>query len=271
MRLPTLFLLCSCLFGPLVFAGTESGCIRPMVIGASPLGTNMTVSPSGDVGGLYPEFLRLVADAGECRFTYTVLPRARALKMLEAGDGIDIIIPAVRTESRDRAAEFVPLIRTRVMLIYHRRISGDPLKQLADGNLRLNVVRGFDYGPEYQALLARYSALGRMEDVTDPEMLVKKILANRADATILVPQNIAQAVKNLGAEDELHSVEVPNLPTQWSGAYLSKLRLSSSEISAAKANIEAMRDNGSFWKLFKQFTPAWALHANTPYTASTPR
>lgn len=247
---------------------TEPACVRPYVVGASALGTNMVITPDNQVTGTYAQVLSQIERNSTCRFVYDIAPRARALVYLQRGVAVDLLVPIIRTKERDEAAEFVPLLKSQVMLVYHQRIGGDALAALRAGQLKVNVVRGFDYGPEYRALLDGLRAKDQLEEVNDPTTVVRKMQTGRADATIMVPQNIAAEAAELGLESQLRSAAITEIPPTYSGAYLSRLRLSTTERTALHNQFQRLLQSGAFWKVFAAQTPDWAEAANQPVTVA---
>ncbi|WP_373973799.1 transporter substrate-binding domain-containing protein [Chitinibacter sp. SCUT-21] len=264
MRFRLCFALCCCLSLPTL--ANETACTQTIQIGASPLGSNMTVSADNQVGGMYPDLLKLIAANSPCRFSYQIAPRVRTLKWLQDGETIDMLVPVVRTTERDQAAEFVHLLNAQVQLIYPKRLQGDPIALLNSGKLRVNVVRGFDYGPSYHALLTQLKNAGMLEEVVDAKTLVRKLQVQRLDATLMVPQNMASEVKEAGLESELSMVALTQIPPIQSGAYLSYRRLDPATRQELRRQFNLLLRNGSFWRLFQNSTPSWALTANSPAT-----
>lgn len=255
-----------CLWGGCLPPGwaAEPDCVRPYVVGASAMGSNMVITPDNQVQGTYAQVLAQIERTSACRFVYEIAPRARILTYLKRGYVVDLLVPIIRTKERDEVAEFVPLLKSHVMLVYHQRVSGDALAALKAGTIKVNVVRGFDYGPEYQALLEWLRAKNQLEEVNDPATIVRKILAGRADATLMVPQNMTAEAAELGLEKQLRSVALAEIPPNYSGVYLSRLRLSAEERSALRNQFQRLLKSGEFWKIFTAHTPAWAEAANQP-------
>jgi polar amino acid transport system substrate-binding protein len=107
------------------------------------------------VKGIYPDLLRAIGPKAGCQFAFTVVPRARQVAMFSAGTA-DVLVPASRTPGRDKFGTFIPMINHRAMLISVNN-GRTPITSaqdlLARKDLRVAVVRGFDYGEAYTALI----------------------------------------------------------------------------------------------------------------------
>ncbi|MES2297958.1 MAG: transporter substrate-binding domain-containing protein [Pseudomonadota bacterium] len=112
----------------------------------------MMVSPNGAVSGIVRDFLELVSQQFGCTFELLVVPRARAFVMLASGE-IDIVPSVNRTELRDQTGKFVDVYDKRPMLIALKGPQASSVPDLLRGTTSIGVVRGYDYGQAYTALL----------------------------------------------------------------------------------------------------------------------
>ena len=83
------------------------------------------------------------------------VPRARLEMLFRAADA-DLIVLSTRSPERDLCGTFVPVFKYRALLVGIKPV--DPAVQSVDAllsqtDLRIAVVRGFDYGPAYRKLL----------------------------------------------------------------------------------------------------------------------
>jgi polar amino acid transport system substrate-binding protein len=147
--------------------------------------------------------------------------------MFQAGQA-DILIPASRTAARDQLGTFVPLIGHRAMLISidsGRAPIASARELLERRELRVAVVRGFDYGEEYSALIGELGKQGRLFVEVDVIAVARLLHAGSADLTIMGPTLMAGAIQRdprvHGILDKLRSEPIPELPWQYSGAYVS--------------------------------------------------
>ncbi|TFW13855.1 transporter substrate-binding domain-containing protein [Duganella callida] len=209
-------------------AGTvvAAGCTREITAPVSVSGASVIVE-DGNVHGVYPDLLRALAPRTGCRFAFPVVPRARQVALFESGMA-DLLMPATRTVSRDMMGTFVPMIRHRAMLISVDR-GGAPITSarqlLARRELRVAVVRGFDYGFEYAAMVDELRRQGRLFREVDVVGVARLLHAGSADVTIMGPTLMAAAIRRdarvQGLQDKLKFQPIPELPWQQSGAYIS--------------------------------------------------
>ncbi len=175
-----------------VTGAARADCSRPIRVPMAPIGMSVVTS-GGEVSGVYPDLLRKVSAETGCQFDFVVVPRARVEAMF-AGSGADVLVPATRTSQRDLHGDFIPMMKARAMLI---SISSDraPVESLTElgerRELRVAVVRGFDYGEPYQQLLRTLKAQRRLVVEADPAAVVRTLERNLADVTVMAPSILA--------------------------------------------------------------------------------
>ncbi|KQV79379.1 hypothetical protein ASD15_18785 [Massilia sp. Root351] len=238
-----------------------ASCSRPIVVPASSLGKMMTVNQaSGDVGGVYPELLRERGRRAGCEFVFPVVPRARAEAMLRQGDA-DLLVGAVQVPERDQWGRYIPMIGTEWMLI---STDPDPPRStealLARPGIRLNVVRSYNYGPAYLALLARLDKQGKLEYVKDPQTIARKMEIGRADYAYMPSNTFAGTLEELGLRDSLgqrvHYTRLAGIPASTSGVYISR-KTAPDDAAQLAAMLEHLRRDGELLaRTRKLFTPA---------------
>ena len=248
-----------------VAEAAHAACSRPMQVPLAPVGLSVLLPPLGQPTGVYPELLRQVGEADGCAFAMSTVPRARQELMFEKGQS-DLLVPASRTPRRDEFGDFVPLIQARAMLIslQSERVLPASLKALsAAAELRVVLVRGFDYGDAYQGLLKELTRQGRLRLEADPVSVARVLDAGGADLTLMAPSILVSAlhaderVSHLLGRLRLGSVEELN----WndSGIYLSRATLSDPDRRHLREALERAARGGIVWKLFRQFYPAGSM------------
>lgn len=212
---------------PAVHAGSASGCTRPISVPLSPGGASV-ISEGDKLRGIYPDVLRSVADKIACKFEYSMVPRARLVALYQLGQA-DLFLPASPTPERDRHGTFVPLVSIRPVLISlegnHAPITSAQ-DLLARRDLRVAVVRGFDYGEGYTALTTELAKQGRLFVEVDVTAVARLLHAGSADLTIMGPSliiSVAQREQRVqGMLERLRTEAIAELPWRYSGAYVSK-------------------------------------------------
>ncbi|PHU99592.1 hypothetical protein [Iodobacter sp. BJB302] len=118
------------------------------------------------------------------------------------------------------------------------------------GKLLVNVVRGFDLGPEYRALLVQLKQKNRLEDVLDTDIIARKMLEKRCDATVVGASAFAKSVERFHLESKLHAVPIAELPVVNSGFYLSKTSMQEKDRLFLISELNTKLKIGKFKEIF---------------------
>jgi polar amino acid transport system substrate-binding protein len=230
------------LFAVLVAQNAAAGCSRDIAAPVSANGASVIVEGL-TVKGIYPDLLRAIGPKAGCNFVFTVVPRARQVAMFSAGTA-DVLVPASRTPARDKFGTFVPMINHRAMLISvntGRAPITSAQDLLARKELRVAVVRGFEYGEAYTALIEELQKQGRLFVEVDVVGIARLLSAGSADVTIMGPTLMAGAIRRdprvHGLLDKLKTESIPELPWHQSGAYLSNA-LKPEDMAVVRAALE---------------------------------
>ncbi|MCX7207947.1 MAG: transporter substrate-binding domain-containing protein [Proteobacteria bacterium] len=232
------------------FSEAASGCSRPLIVASSSISIFMEVDDLDRVSGVVPDFLAEITKTTGCQFIYEVMPRIRALRMLEAGK-IDIIA-ASKIDKRDALADYVNVISERpslIMLKDHPN-AATPLDALMQGKLQVNVVRGFDIGPEYRALLEQLKQKNRLEDVLDTDVIARKMLEKRCDATVVGASTFAKSIEKFNLESKLQVIPMETMPIVYSGFYFSKTSMQEKDRLFLIAEFNSKLKAGKFKEIF---------------------
>lgn len=245
-----------------VLASTaQAGCSRPIQAPVAPSGLAVMVDDS-EARGFYPDLMRSFGQKAGCDFQFSVVPRARQVAMFESGKA-DLLLPASRTSARDKLGEFVPMVSHRTMLISlqgkQERITS--LKDLlARRELRVAVVRGFDYGPEYSALVRELGKQDRLFLEVDVRAVARLLHAGSADVTIMGPTLMAAAIEGeprvKGLQEKLRFDAVPEMPWHPSGVYLSRSTLTPEDLREVREVLEKIARSGAIMEAYqRRFRP----------------
>lgn len=203
-----------------------AACSRDIAVPVSASGSSVLVE-NGEVKGIYPDLLRTISRKTGCKFIFSVVPRARQVALYQLGQ-VDLLLPSSRTPERDKYGTFVPMIHNRPMLI---SVAGEraPIisaRQLLERrDLRVAVVRGYDYGEEYSALVDALGKQGRLFTEVNATAVARLLQAGSADLTIMGPTLMVGAIRRdarvQGLQDKLRTEPIPELPWRHGGAYIS--------------------------------------------------
>ena len=237
----------------------RADCSRPIRVPVAPIGLSV-VTTGGEVSGVFPEVLRKIAAETGCQFNFVVVPRARVEAMFAGGSG-DVLVPATRTAQRDVHGDFVPMMRSRALLI---SLASDraPIESLADladrRELRVAVVRGFDYGEPYQQLLRTLKAQRRLVVEADPAAVVRTLERSLADVTLMAPSILAgtllQDARTRPLLDRLRLEPMAELGWGDSGVYLSR-HLPAKDREVLADALERSAKSGAAWKTVQKHYP----------------
>ncbi|WP_377704527.1 substrate-binding periplasmic protein [Pseudoduganella sp. UC29_71] len=213
-----------------------ASCSRTINVPVAPHGQAVVVK-HGKAAGVVPEMLDELGDKYGCKFVFPVVPRARLEMLFRAADA-DLIVLSTRSPERDLSGTFVPVFKYRALLVGIKPV--DPAVQSVDAllsqtDLRIAVVRGFDYGPAYRKLLEPAMA-ARVQYANDLNDLMRRIQARIADVTILpyssAYNTIVDDPRLAGLDSQLVITALDDVPWQDAGFYVSKRTLSMADQSA---------------------------------------
>jgi polar amino acid transport system substrate-binding protein len=232
---------------PLAVAAMPShaDCSRDIVVPVSTTGVSVIVG-NGTFNGIYPEIFRSLGPRAGCHFTFTSVPRARQELLFESGKA-DLLLPATRTPARDVHGIFVPMVGHRAVLIslQSQRPQITNAQDLLDRrDLRVAIVRGYDYGDAYQAIVRELARQGRLFIEVDPSAVARLLYVGAVDITIMGPTILAGAINR---ETRVNGMleAIPELPWQQTGVYVSRSSLNPDDRAvllellerAAKSNV----------------------------------
>ncbi|MCH8617921.1 transporter substrate-binding domain-containing protein [Undibacterium sp. TS12] len=241
-----------------LFPDAQAACSRTVNAPVASLGFSVIVN-GDNITGIYPEIFRSISSKDTCQFYFTPVPRARLELMFENGQA-DMLFPAIRTAKRDEHGAFVPLIYTRATLISIQSARPDIHNQqelFEQRNLKLAVVRGYDYGEAYQAILAEFNKQGRLIQEADAVSVARVLKSGFADLTIMAPYIFSGAVQGdarvVDLNDKLRFEALAEIPWSDSGVYLSKKSLSQEDRNTLQEMIERAARSGAVWKGFLRY------------------
>jgi len=230
-------------------------------VAASAIGRTMMVTPRGEVTGIVPDFLALVAQDTGCRFRYQVVPRMRAIALFRKGD-VDLIPASVRTPERDALGIFVHTFNTRLMLV---ALDGQlpnamTRQELMSKHYALAVLRGYDYGPQYQAMLQEPGLKSQLSVVADPATAARMLAAGRFDAVLISPSVFVHAADTAGLTERITVTTLSDISFSPAGMYISIKGLNATDRDKLRTAIASLTARGEYARLVKQYhvTPKWA-------------
>jgi len=243
-------LLSAALIPLAVTPAAMAACSRDIIVPVAASGEAVTIE-GGEVHGIYPDLMRSMEQKTGCHFVFSNVPRARQVALFENGNA-DLLLPASPTPGRDQIATFVPMVSHRTMLISvmgERAPAASMHELLERRELRLAVVRGFDYGEQYSSLLKELGKQGRLFMEVDVRAVARLLQAGSADATIMGSPLMASAVEHeprlKGLLDKLRFDAIPELPWHPSGAYVSRKSLTPEDQRELRELLDKLAKSGA--------------------------
>lgn len=241
-------------------AMATASCEQAFLVPVAPTGLSVTINGEA-ISGIYPDLLRSVSARSECRFTFLVVPRARQEALFEAGKS-HLLMAAVRTPRRDQLGYFVPVIGTRatLMSVDSERAPVRSIRELLmRKELRVVLVRGFDYGTAYLDLVSQLAAQGRLLLEKDGAAVARVLDAGFADVTLMAPTVFASAI----ADDKRFAWMMPKLriepleelPWGESGIYISKQTVGAEDRAALQNLLTGAIKAGAVYESLKRHYP----------------
>ncbi len=247
------------LLGLAVTVTAQAACSRVMRVPVAPIGLSVVTS-GGAVSGVYPDVLRRIEAETGCRFEFSIVPRARLEAMFISGQA-DLLMPASRTPARDARGQFVPLVKARPVLISlnsDRPAVANLQELLERRDLRVALVRGFDYGEAYQQLIPRLKEQQRLVMEADAGAVARAMERGLADVTLMVPAiftgTLHQDSRTRALLDRLRYEPLSDLGWGESGIYLSPRLAPTDRELLAEALDKAVR-SGLVWKAMQRHYP----------------
>lgn len=247
----------------LATSAAQAGCSRPMNVPVSATGLSVIIADN-KITGIYPELLRALTKEG-CEFILVPVPRARQELLFETGKA-DLLVPAVKTPRRDEHGIFVPLTRSRATVI-SQDTRRPPFKSMYDlierKDVRVVLVRGFDYGVAYQEMIEVLQRQNRLVLESDPLAVARVLKANPGEVTIMAPVILVGAMQNdarvSDMVDKLRFDPIAELPWGDNGLYISKNSLSQEDSATLLALLNRPTVASTLWKSFQTYYPASVL------------
>ncbi|HEY0061991.1 MAG TPA: transporter substrate-binding domain-containing protein [Telluria sp.] len=245
-----------------------AGCSRPINVPAAATGQSITIN-GAQVGGMIPDMLNQIGARIGCTFRWSPVPRQR-LEAMFVGGSADLMVAATQVDRRDRAGIFVPVVETRPTLISvdsERAAIHTVADLLARRELRVALVRGYDYGPAYQAMIQTLTSQGRLYLQPDARTVARMLADAMADVTIMPASAFIGSLQSdariEGLASKLRVEALEELPWIRSGIYLSKSSLTAPDRALLHNALTASVNSGVWWQAFKRYYPSAVLHDNT--------
>lgn len=255
------------LSGIYLHTASWANCSRPIEVPLSPSGRSVTAAQD-PTEGIYAELLRQFSKSENCQVVFNLVPRSRA-EFVYANAGADLLIPAIRTSERDKYGEFVPMILGRAMLISAKEITPkiNSIKELLSRkDLRVALVRGFDYGDDYREMIKLLQKQNRLSLEVDAFSVARRIKSGASQVTIMAPAVFYDYTINEARVSSLATSFTSDFLEElgWSeaGAYLAHNRLPENDQHLLKEYLTRVARSGELFKIYENYYPSRVLKNN---------
>lgn len=194
----------------------------------------------------------------DCQFTYLAVPKNRQEAQFKSGSA-DLLFLATRTANRDKQGILVPFFQVRAMVIGNSNFYNQALtlKKIAeDKTIHVVIVRGFDYGDEYNTLIQKLEKEKRVSFEADVTSVVKMMAMNKHYVTVMTPMLIDNALQNDEAFKELrHQIRydiVDELSWIDMGVYVSTVSLGKHDQAYLMHQLGLFSKNEQIWQNYLQ-------------------
>jgi polar amino acid transport system substrate-binding protein len=237
-----------------------AACSRVIQVPVTAIGYSIILQ--GDaVSGIYADLLREVEKDG-CQFKFTIVPRARSEMMFKMGTA-DLLLPSTRTPQRDELGVLIPLIKSRatvISIVADRPVITSAQDILRRKDLRLVLVRGFDFGPAYRSLVAEMTQQGRVMLETDVVSVARMLKQSSNYLTIMAPSIIVGAITDdtrvQDLQDKFKFEPIDELPWGEAGIYISNSSLDKADREYLQNALMRAAKSGVAWQSFKRYYSA---------------
>lgn len=258
VRLFSLFvaLLMSSCWSSVAFAAER--CSRPIRVPVSSLGWSVVIKGE-QYSGILPDFLQQLSVKSQCRFIFSSVPKNRQEILFETAQS-DLLLPAIRTDKRDKNGRFVPLAQVRPVLISVDRNQA-PIQNekdlLARRDLTLVIVRAYDYGTQYQTIIKKMAQAGRLLQETDVLSVARSMKKDAHYVTIMAATIFYGVLERepivASLQGHIRYERLEELPWGDSGIYISTLSLPLEDQLYLRDEIEKLGATDLLWKLYLNY------------------
>lgn len=237
-----------------------AACSRIIQVPVTAIGYSIIIQAEA-VSGIYADLLREVEKDG-CQFRFTTVPRARLEIMFKAGTA-DLLLPSTRTPQRDELGLLIPLIKSRATIISlasDRPAITSAQDILLRKDLRLVLVRGFDFGPAYRTLVEEMTQQGRVMLEADVVSVARMLKVSNNYISIMAPSIIVGAIKDdarvQDLRDKFRFEPIDELPWDDAGIYVSNTSLDKADREYLQNALSRAAKSGVAWQSFKRYYSA---------------
>jgi ABC-type amino acid transport substrate-binding protein len=229
-------------FGLLLFSSAApalAACSRPinLIYSSKQVAAVYLAQPARGL----PSLADAIAQKSGCVLQPASYPPARAWDALAANQ-VDALIGGTYVAERAAQASFVPLLKTRWLLLTNADAHDIPSRLedfAADRHLLIGKIRGTPYPPDVEVVLARLLQQHQIDESVDTEMALNKLIAHRDSALIMTAGGYLTRSAQI-RKQKLQRIVQPQFAPALAGMYLNKTSLSEADRNALLAAANAV-------------------------------
>jgi polar amino acid transport system substrate-binding protein len=245
---------------PAAAAPVAPDCSRPLTLGLHEHGLLYTAQ-TGE--GIDKDIAEEMSRRSGCRFTLTVLPRARIWQLIESG-ALDFTLSGIGNPERDRFATFAWYVSNKYYLLV-RRDAGvhDVMAFRRRHALKVGLIRSFRYGDQANEFVDALTHDNRVTYAGSLDPLYSILLEDGIQAMIIEPFDFP-VIAGAQLKAQTAILEFGDAPVLH-GLVMSRRSLSVAQQGAWRDVILAMRADGTMRRIFEKYFPADLARSMTQF------
>lgn len=214
---------------------------------------NVDDSKRGDLTAHVLQLMGTISQKLDCQFNYLSVPKSRQEHLFRNGDA-DILLMATKTPKRDEVGLLIPIIQMRPAIISNVQFGslGLTLKKIQDDQqIHLVLVRGFDYGDEYNNFIQVIDKLKRVSYEPDAFSVARRMSYKNNVVTIMGPSIFDEVINSEKALNTLigniRYDEIEEFAWIDFGIYISKKTLLEKDFNYLKTHFPLFVGSDHIW------------------------
>lgn len=211
------------------------------------LGTLYFTDRQGNPGGVDYEVAQELSRRTGCKFLAVLESRVRTWEQFSR-NALDLTLSAIPSREREKTAEFVPYLKGRTFVVA-RADAAERARTLesfsADQKLTVAVVKGFSYGPYFDAWLQQMRQQRRIVEASDFNIAVKLFEHGRADAILVNPFSLPVLGRNENTASQYRIVYWQNDDIAVGALAMSRTRIPESDRKRLRDALASMLRDGT--------------------------
>ncbi len=213
----------------------------------------------GKASGINKDFVDELVKRTGCKFTTSVMPRARVWADMASGR-LDMTVSGIQTPEREAFAWFATTERAKNYAVISGKAAStvrnadDFMKQ---GHFIFGVVRGFKHGEEHDKWLEQMRQVKRVEESASAGVVMEKLKLGRIDGMFGQSVVYRKTMKDLNMEGEVVIQDwYPGDKGAIGNLLLAKTRFSEGEAERWRKLVREIRDDGTLGRIFARYVSA---------------